>query len=139
MDWGKGLFLFPYTYTPLVVLWASYHTCDIIRDINLWFQNVAKIKFVLWQPGYYNLLTEKKDIRKFTLLKCSFSWKRTFTVNLKTFSSNTIFRWYTFSNFISSNSIILVEDLIKWKRCFEIFLIDYCAGDIGNKNIAGKY
>ena len=36
------------------------------------FQNVAKIKFVLWQPGYYNLLTEKKDIRKFTLWSTHF-------------------------------------------------------------------
>ena len=43
---------------------------------------------------------------------------------------------YTFT---MSNSIILVEDLVKWKRCFEIFLIDHCAGDIGNKNIAGNY
>ena len=42
-------------------------------------------------------------------------------------------------NFTSSNSTILVEDLIRWKRCFEIFLIDQCASDIANKNIAGKY
>ena len=42
-------------------------------------------------------------------------------------------------NFTLSNSIILVEDLIRWKRGFEIFLIDYYADDIGNKNIAGKY
>ena len=32
-----------------------------------------------------------------------------------------------------------MEDLIKWKRCFEIFLIDHCASDIANSNIAGKY
>ena len=38
-----------------------------------------------------------------------------------------------------SNSIILVEDIIKWKRYFEIFFIDHRAGDIGNKIIAGKY
>ena len=37
------------------------------------------------------------------------------------------------------NLINLVEDLIRWKRGFEIFLIDHYAGDIGNKNIAGKY
>ena len=42
-------------------------------------------------------------------------------------------------NFTLSNSVILVEDLIKWKRCFEIFLIKHCAGDIENKNIAGMY
>ena len=37
------------------------------------------------------------------------------------------------------NSIILVEDLIRWKRGLEIFLIPRSAGDIENKNIAGKY
>ena len=42
-------------------------------------------------------------------------------------------------NFTLSNSIILVEDLMRWKRGFDIFLIDYYADDIGNKNIAGKY
>ena len=41
-------------------------------------------------------------------------------------------------NFTLSNSIMLVEDLIRWKRCFEIFLIDHLTDDIGNKNIAGK-
>ena len=42
-------------------------------------------------------------------------------------------------NFALSNWTILVKDLIRWKRCFEIFLIDHCAIDIANKNIAGKY
>ena len=42
-------------------------------------------------------------------------------------------------NFPLSNPIFLVEDLIRWMRWFEIFLIDHCAGDIGNKIIAGKY
>ena len=42
-------------------------------------------------------------------------------------------------NFTLSNSAILVEDLIRWKRGFEIFLIKHGAGDIKNKNIAGKY
>ena len=40
---------------------------------------------------------------------------------------------------ILRNSVILVKDLIRWTRCFEIFLIKHCAGDIENKNIAGKY
>ena len=39
-------------------------------------------------------------------------------------------------NFTLAKSIILVKDL---KRGFEIFLIDHHAGDIGNKNITGKY
>ena len=42
-------------------------------------------------------------------------------------------------SFTLSNSIILVEDLIKWNRGFEICLIDHYAGEIGNKNISGKY
>ena len=41
-------------------------------------------------------------------------------------------------NFTLSNSIILVDDLLRWKRGFEIFLIDHYA-DIGNKNIVDKY
>ena len=32
-----------------------------------------------------------------------------------------------------------MEDWIRWKRGFETFLIEHCAGDIGNKNIAGNY
>ena len=42
-------------------------------------------------------------------------------------------------NFTLPNPIILVEELIKWKRYHELFLIDYCAGDIRNKNITGNY
>ena len=61
-----------------------------------------------------------------------------YAVNLKKLSSNTIFRWYTFGNSALSNSIILVKDLTRWKRGFEI-LIDHYTGDIGNKNITGKY
>ena len=41
-------------------------------------------------------------------------------------------------NFALSNSIILVENLIRWTKGFEIVLIDHYAGDIGNKNVAGK-
>ena len=41
--------------------------------------------------------------------------------------------------FTLSNSIILAEDLIRWNRGFEIFLIDRYDGEIGNINIAGKY
>ena len=42
-------------------------------------------------------------------------------------------------NFSLSNLTIFVEDLLRWKRCFEIFLIDHCISDIANKSIAGKY
>ena len=58
---------------------------------------------------------------------------------MKNFSLITIFRWCTFGKFYFSSSITLVEDLIREKRRFEIFLIDCYFGDIGNKNIAGKF
>ena len=67
------------------------------------------------------------------------SWKLAATVNLKELTPNTISWWYTFGNFTLSNSVILVEDQIGWKKGHEIFLIDACAGNIGNKNIASKY
>ena len=41
-------------------------------------------------------------------------------------------------NFTLSNSIILMEDLIRSARGFEIFLIDHYA-DIGNENMGSKY
>ena len=97
-----------------------------------------KSKFVLWQPRYYNLLTVKnnKKIHVFEVL-----------IFLKTYwycqSQGILFKHYLdhalLRNFTWSNSIILVEDLIRWKRGFEIFLIDHYADDIGNKNIAGKH
>ena len=42
-------------------------------------------------------------------------------------------------SFTLSNSIILVKDEIRRKRRLEIFWIDHYAGDIENKNIAGRY
>ena len=99
----------------------------------------VKSKFVLRQPRYYNLLTEKM-IRESTALKYSFFRKRIITVTVKKLLSNTIFRWYILKYFqLLANSVILVKDWIKLKRGFEIFLIDPCAADFGNKNIAGKY
>ena len=44
-----------------------------------------------------------------------------------------------FGNFTLSNYIILVKDLVRWKRSFEIFSIHEYAGDIESKNITGKY
>ena len=84
----------------------------------------------------YNLLIEKMKVWKFTVLEHSLLWKCTVTVNLKKFSSNTISRWYICGLFTWSNLIILVEDLVRWKRGFEMFLIEHYTGDIGNKNIA---
>ena len=66
-------------------------------------------------------------------LKYSFFGECTVTVNVKKFSSNTIFRWYAFGKFY----------IFKFNyfsgRCFEIFLIDHCAGDIKNKTTTGNY
>ena len=76
----------------------------------------------MWQSRYYNLLTEKKD-KKILI------------------SGNSLLSLadILLGNFTLSNSIILVEDVIKWKRGFEIFLIDHYHGDIRKKNIAGEY
>ena len=92
----------------------------------------------MWQPVYYNLLTEKR-LNIFTFLKYSFFFEN---VLLLSISRNSLQRsslsHIRLENFTLSNSIILVEELISWKRCFEIFLIDLCTGDIGNNKIAGK-
>ena len=82
---------------------------------------------------------KKKDKKIHGFEVLNFFSKRTVTTNLNKLSSNANVRWYIFGNFTLSNSNILVEGLIRWKGCFEIFLIDHCAGDIQNKNIGGKY
>ena len=69
-------------------------------------------------------------------------WKLAVTVNLKKLASNTIFWWYTFGKFYIVKFNYYSERLNKfWKTKlnFEIFLIDHCAGDIRNKNVAVKY
>ena len=40
---------------------------------------------------------------------------------------------------VLSYSIILVEDLIRWGRGFEILFINHYAADIGKNSIGGKY
>ena len=68
-------------------------------------------------------LNEKNDT-KIHVFEILIFWKRTASVSLKKFSSNTIF-WEILHSYIQ---------LFQWKRSFEIFLIDHCAGDIENKN-----
>ena len=90
----------------------------------------VKRKFVLCQPRYYNLLTEKryKKIHLFQVLifeELPFLW----------ISRNSLQDDIFLGNFALSNSIILVEDLIRWKRSFEIFFIDHYPGDIRNTSI----
>ena len=93
----------------------------------------VKSKFVLCQPRYYNLLAEKK-CKKIDVFEVMLFWRRTITVNLKKWASNAILH-----DFALSDSIILVEDLIRWNKGFEIILIDNYAGDIWIQNIASKY
>ena len=72
-------------------------------------------------------------------MKYSFFWKRIVSANLKKFLQTTSVGDMLLENFTLSNSTILLEDLMKWKRCFEMLLIDYYADDIENKNVAGQY
>ena len=64
-------------------------------------------------------------IRKLTLLKYSLLKMYCWTVNLKKFSSNTTLDDILLGHFALSKLIILVEDLTRWKRSFEIFLIEH--------------
>ena len=128
MDRGKdALLLLPYNYAPssstvrLLLRVQCYQKCEPIT-LKLW----VKSKFVLWQPRYYNLLTEEKNKRINVLEVLIFSKKPSLDDTL-------------LGNFTFSISIILVEDLIRWKKTFEIFLIDHYASDIENKNIVSKY
>ena len=92
-----------------------------------------KSQLVLWQPRY-KLLAEKKD------KKIHIFWSTNFLKNVLLLSRNYLqmpfLDYILLGNFTLAESIILVKDL---KRGFEIFLIDHHAGDIGNKNITGKY
>ena len=80
---------------PLLVLWASYCTCNIIRGVNLWFQKYGG-KVNLFR---HNQLIDWKRIFLHVFEVLIFFWKLTVTVNPNKFSSNTIFRWYTFGKF----------------------------------------
>ena len=132
MNRRKGSLFLLYTYTQSngtvgLLLHPQYYQRWKPLILKMWM----KSKFVLWQPRYYDLLTEENT---FTLLKYSFFfWKC--TVNLNKFSSNTIFRWCTFGKFY----IIKFNYFGEGARGFELFLIDHFAGDIVNKNIADKY
>ena len=130
---GKISFSFPMPIPPSsstvgVLLHLHYYPRCEFMIIKMW----GNVNF-LWQPGYYNLLNEKKDLKK------SRCWNTHFfeSILLQSISRNYL-RPPSLDNtilgsFPSSNSIILVEDIIRWKRCFEIFLIFNFAGDIGNK------
>ena len=130
----------PYTYTPfsntvgLLLHLQCYQKCEPMIS-KKWL----KCKFVLWQSRYYKLLTKKRD------KKIHVFWSIHFFENVllhsipRNYLQIASFDYKLLGNFTWSKSIILVKNLIRWKRDFEIFLIDHHAGDIGNKNITGKY
>ena len=78
-------------------------------------------------------------IRKLTFLKYSF-FENALLLSISRNSLQTpTLGDILLGNFTLTNSVISVKNLITWKRGFEIFLIKQFAGDIGNKNITGKY
>ena len=142
MESGKDQIFLPSTHTLssntvglLLHLLQFYQRCEPMI-LKLW----AKSKFILSQPRYYNLLTDKKD-KKIHVFEILIYWKRTVAVNPKKLSSSTIFRWYTFAKFYIVKYNHFSGGPNKTKDIFwNIFLkIDYCSGDIGNKNIPGNY
>ena len=140
MNNGEDPLLLSYTHTPsstsssavgLLLHLQYYQRCEpMILKMRV------NTKFFFWQPRYYNWL--KKLIRKFTFLKL----KLFENVHLLSISRNFLqtpsLDDMLLRNFTFPNSVISLKGLIKWKRGFEIFLIDHYAGDIGNKNITGK-
>ena len=102
----------------------------------------AKSKFALCQPRYYNLLTTKK-YKKIDVFEVFISFFFFFFEDVSLLSIYSLQTPSLDDRFLGSltlsNVIILVGELIRWKRGFEIFLIYHNAGDIKNKNIAGKY
>ena len=130
------MFSFPVPILPLVVLWASYYTCSMIRDVNPWFQKCGCKENLFSDNDVIMTYWLKKRIRRFTVLEDSFLFKRTATVNLTKFKKPPSLYNIHLGNFTLSDSVILMEYLIRCDRGFEIFLIDHFTGDIGNKNIA---
>ena len=117
---------------PLVVLWASYYTCNIIRDVNPWFWKCGwKVNLfcdnhviITYRPKkrYENSRFWSTHCFLVFVLFFVFFGKRTIRVNLSKFSPNTIFRIY----FVGIFHIVKFNDfngrLNKVnKRCWNIF------------------
>ena len=92
-------FFFPVPIPPLVVLWVFHYTCNIIRDVKLWFSKCGRKVNLFCDNQVILTYWLRNRIRKLAFLKYSFFLKCTGTVSLKKFSSNTIFTWYTFGKF----------------------------------------
>ena len=95
---GKNLFSFHIPISTLVVLYASSYTCNIVRDVNLWFSKCARKESLFCDNRVIITYWLKKRIKN-SRFRSTLFWKLAVTVNLKKFSSNTIFRWYTFGKF----------------------------------------
>ena len=81
----------PTSISAIVVLWACYHSCNIMREVNPWFWKINMFS------DNHVIITYLLKIARKSLLKHSFFvLKLSVTVNLKKCSSNTIFSWYTF-------------------------------------------
>ena len=95
----------------------------------------VKSKLVLWKPGCYNLLSKKKDKKIHKFLKYSFLWKHTVKLSI---SRNSVpipsLDDKLRKNFTLPNWIMLMAELKRWKKCFEIFLIDHYADDNGKNS-----
>ena len=99
-------------------MWVSYCTCNIIRDVNLWFSKCE------WNV---NLFCDNDVIIRKKWQKDLHFWSTHFFKNivLQSISRNILQTPPAddtlAGNFTRSNSIILVEDLIRWKGGFELF------------------
>ena len=118
------------------------YSSSSIVGLLLHLQNYSRFETMtikMWVKRYNNLFAQKKN-KKVHILKILTFWKRTVILPiLKSSLQIPFLDDILWQHFTLSNSIILVKDLTRWKKRFEIFLIDQYAGDNGNKNIAGKY
>ena len=97
MGKGNDTLLLPYSYT------LSVSTVGLLLHLQC-CHRCETISFKIW--GKINLIYDNKDIINYWLRKKDnqirafeelIVWK--WAVDLKKFSSNTIFRWYTFGKF----------------------------------------
>ena len=111
LDKRKDTFPFPIPISPLVVLWDSYYTCNINRDVNLILKMWAKSKFSLCQQRYYNLLTTKQYKKIQTFEVFSF-FEDAPLLSIYFFQIPSLDDMFL-GSFTLSNLIILVEHLIR--------------------------
>ena len=126
LDRGKDSLLLPYTYTP------SSSTVDLLLHLR-YYQRCKSTIFGVWvnvNVFRYNQVIMIywliKRIRKFTFLRYSCFENILLLLASRNSLQTPSLVDIILRNFTLSNSTILVEDLIRWKRCFEIFFIGHC-------------